>query len=224
MVARTSLRMLRAVALIALLALLAMLAVACGGDDDDSEDTGDDAATTAASTTSGGGNGADACPALPYNIVLKAARGATIGNDDQSFRVTSARAVSLAGGAGYTIYLANYDIPDGEVGGLTAPAPPEGKTLVTIFLTTFNAQGTPAIIKTGDDIAYTTEFNKLTFRVITQVGAQSFNANSAAQGSFKVTATGDHICGEINYSDSATSDLSAIQNQLKGTIGAEVKK
>lgn len=209
---------------VAAVALLGALTVACGGGGDDDEGNSGDATTAAGSTTETGGNAADACPALPYTVALKAARGATIGNDDQSFRVTSARAVSLAGGAGYTIYLANYDIPEGEVGGLTAPAPPEGKTLVTIFLTTFNAQGTPAIIKTGDDIAYTTEFNKLTFRVITQVGAQAFNSNTAAQGSFKVTATGDHICGEIDYIDSATSDLSAIQNHLKGTIGAAVKK
>lgn len=210
----------------ALIALVAALALACGGDDDDGSD--DDNGDTASATTSGSGNSsgdaAGACPALPYTIALKAARGATIGNDDQSFRVTSSRAVSLAGGAGYTIYLANYDIPDGEVGGLAAPVPPGGKTLITVFLTTFNAQGTPAIIKTGDDIAYTNEFNKLTFRVITQVGKESFNANSAAKGSFKVTSTGDRVCGEIDYIDSATSDLSAVQNQVKGLIGADVKK
>lgn len=213
-------RILQAVSAIA---IFAVIGVACGGGGGDDDDAGD-ATTAAEPTRSSGGSGSAGCPSLPYSVVLKAARGATIGNDDQSFRVTSSRAVSLAGGAGYTIYLANYDIPAGEVGGLSAPVPPDGKTLITIFLTTFNAQGTPAIIKEGDNIAYETEFNKLTFRVITQVGAESFNSNTAAQGSFKVTATGDHICGEIDYSDSASGDLAAVQNQLKGTIGAEVKK
>lgn len=200
--------------------LPALIFAACGGGDDGE---GANGGTGGDPTTTTGGTGA-ACPATPYPVVLKAARGSTIGVDDQSFRVQSSRAVSLAGGTGYTIYLANFDLPEGEVGGLVAPTPPDGKTLITIFLTTFNAEGTPPVIAKGDEIPFTMAFNKLTFRVASMVGDQSFSSFITAKGSFKVTELGDQICGEIDYVDSGTHDIAQVQNQLKGSIAATIKK
>ncbi len=203
-----------------LIPVLLFASVACGGSsDNDPEPT---AAASAVSQSDGSTATAANCPAVPFAVHLRSARGANVGNDDQSFEVTSAKGVIMAGGAGYSLYLANFELDDAVVGGLTPPVAPEGRTLITIFLTTFNAQGVPATVKEGDVIPHTSESNKLTFRVVSQVGNQSYNSAAAAQGTFTVTATGDQICGEIDYSDSATADLTAVQNILKGTIAATI--
>jgi hypothetical protein len=195
---------------------------ACGGGDDSSS------APTAGNATKD--TVADASPApsqscatLPYTVSLRGAKGDTVGVDDESFKVVSAKAVSLAGGAAYTLYMADYEIPDSAISAFTAPTPPAGRTLVTLSITTFNAKGDPSIVKAGDVIPYTPDFNVLTFRVLIQKDKDTFNSSASAMGTLTVKNVGDSICADVEYSDSA-SEGGAVQNRLKGSIGAAVVK
>lgn len=144
--------------------------------------------------------------------------------ENDVFEVVSARAVSLGGGAAYTIYLGDYEIPDDQISAFSAPQPGEGQTLVTIFITVFNGPENPPAIKAGEEIAFTPDFGVLTFRVVTQKGSETYSSYSAARGTVTLSDVGDSVCGEIVSEDSTKSDLSSIQNRLEGAFGAVVVK
>jgi len=199
---------------------LCLAVAACGGDDSGDEPSGgtDETPTTAVSS------GGESCRPTPYLISLRAAKGNTVAIDDVQFEVVSAKAVSLAGGAAYTIYLADYEIPDDQISSFSAPKPGADQTLVTVFITVFNGPANPPAIKAGEEIAFTPDFGVLTFRVVTQKGSETYSAYSTARGKVTLSDVGDSVCGEITYEDSATSGFSSIQNRLEGAFGAVVVK
>jgi hypothetical protein len=200
---------------------LSLLVAACGGDDDDTEPTteaGDPTATTAASNGSDGG---DSCRPTPYLMSVRAADGDTLGFENAQFEVVSAKAVSLAGGAGYTIYLADYEIPDEEIGAFSAPEPADGQTLVTLFITTFNGGPDAEIVEAGTEIEFSPEFGVLTYRVVIQQGAEKYDSFAEARGTLTVTDVGESICGDVLYEDTMT-DFGSVQNSLEGPFGAVV--
>jgi hypothetical protein len=210
----------KSAALAAFLSLSLALA-ACGGGDSDDEPSGTtDETPTPAAVSSGG----ESCRPTPYLISLRAAKGDTVAIDDVQFEVVSAKAVSLAGGAAYTIYLADYEIPDDQISSFSAPKPGADQTLVTVFITVFNGPANPPAIKAGEEIAFTPDFGVLTFRVVTQKGSETYSAYSTARGKVTLSDVGDSVCGEITYEDSATSGFSSIQNRLEGAFGAVVVK
>ncbi|HQW50730.1 MAG TPA: hypothetical protein PL082_01630 [Tepidiformaceae bacterium] len=210
---------LKSAALAAFLSL-SLAVAACGGDDSGDEPSGgtDETPTTAVSS------GGELCRPTPYLISLRAAKGNTVAIDDVQFEVVSAKAVSLAGGAAYTIYLADYEIPDDQISSFSAPKPGADQTLVTVFITVFNGPANPPAIKAGEEIAFTPDFGVLTFRVVTQKGSETYSAYSTARGKVTLSDVGDSVCGEITYEDSATSGFSSIQNRLEGAFGAVVVK
>jgi len=209
----------KSAALAAFLSLSLALA-ACGGGDSDEEPSGATEETPTAAVASGG----KSCRPAPYLISLRAAKGDTAAVDDVQFEVVSAKAVSLAGGAAYTIYLADYEIPDDQISSFSAPKPGADQTLVTVFITVFNGPANPPAIKAGEEIAFTPDFGVLTFRVVTQKGSETYSAYSTARGKVTLSDVGDSVCGEITYEDSATSGFSSIQNRLEGAFGAVVVK
>ena len=217
-----NLRILASPVLLGSVLTLSLLLAACGGgDDDDNEPTtasGDPTATTAVSS---GGDGGDSCRPTPYLMAVRAADGDTLGFEDAQFEVVSAKAVSLAGGAAYTIYLADYEIPDEQISAFSAPQPTDGQTLVTLFITTFNAGPDPEIVEAGMEIEFSPEFGVLTYRAVIQQGAEKYDSYAEARGSLSVTEVGDSICGDLTYEDTMT-DFSSIQNRLEGPFGAVV--
>lgn len=162
------------------------------------------------------------CADTPYAVQLRAASGDATGIELDSFEVVSAKAVRLADGAAYTIYLADFPISDDDISAFSQPEVPDDGAMVTLFLTTFNAPADPQIITAGTTIDYTPDFGVLTFRVVAQVGTEQFGSLHTAQGTVTVDEAGDYICGTVEYTDSASEDLSDVQNRLKGQFSAEV--
>ena len=204
------------------LALSLLMAACGGGDDDDTEPTseaGNPTATTAASN--GGDGGGESCRPTPYLMSVRAADGDTLGFENAQFEVVSAKAVSLAGGAGYTIYLADYEIPDDQISAFSSPEPTDGQTLVTLFITTFNGGPDAEIVEAGTEIEFSPEFGVLTYRIIIQQGAEKYDSFAEARGSLTVTDVGESICGDILYEDTMR-DFGSIQNRLEGPFGAVV--
>ena len=200
---------------------LSLAMAACGGDDDDADPTAEGGDPTATTAASNGGNGGDSCRPTPYLMAVRAADGDTLGFENEQFEVVSAKAVSLAGGAGYTIYLADYEIPDEQISAFSAPEPADGQTLITLFITTFNAGPEPEIVEAGTEIEFSPEFGVLTYRVVIQQGAEKYDSFVEARGNLSVTDVGESICGEVLYEDTM-GDFSSIQNRLEGPFGAVV--
>jgi hypothetical protein len=198
---------------------LALAVAACGGGDDDSSNGagGDPAPTSAASDVTG----ADSCRPTPYLTSVRAANGSEVAFEESQFEVVSAKAVSLAGGAAYTIYMADFEIPDSSIGIVSAPQPGEGETLVTLFITTFNGPANPPPIEAGTEIEFSPDFGVLTYRVTIQRGSETFSSFAQARGSLTVTDVGDSVCGTVLYEDTM-GDFGQIQNRLEGPFGAVV--
>ncbi len=201
----------RRTAIVALLAITGL--VACGGDDDSSGDAADAAAAEgdapaddAVATTA-----ADVAPEL-CGTTDATFENATTG---ASFAPTSAAAVSLEGGAAYTVYLGDFDIDVDALSFISTPEPGVGEHMVTVAITTFNAEGTPEIPAVGRTIEYQDEFGELTFIVTANEGAEYFGNNSGAGGTVSITAVGDSLCFDIEYSDAEKS--------FNGTVAAPVK-
>jgi hypothetical protein len=155
------------------------------------------------------------------SVSLRAASGGNVAFENEQFEVVSAKAVSLAGGAAYTIYMADYEIQDSDIGLFSAPQPGEGQTLVTLFITIFNAGPNPPPIEPGTEIAFTPDFGVLTYRVTIQRGQEKFDSYAQARGSLTVTDVGESVCGTVTYEDTIT-DFDEIQNRLDGPFGAVV--
>lgn len=200
---------------------LSLLVAGCGGGDDDSEPMDADGEPTATTAATNGDDFGESCRPTPYLISVRAADGDTLGLENEQFEVVSAKAVSLGGGAGYTIYLADYEIPDEQISPFSAPEPAGGQTLITLFITTFNAGPDAEIVEAGTEIAFSPEFGVLTYRIIIQQGAEKYDSFAQARGNLTVTDVGESICGEVLYEDTMT-DFGSIQNRLEGPFGAVV--
>lgn len=201
---------------------LSLAIAACGGgDDDDADPTAESGEPTATTAASNGGDGGESCRPTPYLMSIRAADGDTLGFENEQFEVVSAKAVSLAGGAGYTIYLADYEIPDEQISAFAAPEPIDGQTLITLFITTFNGGPDAEIVEAGTEIEFSPEFGVLTYRIIIQQGAEKYDSFAEARGNLTVTDVGDSICGDVTYEDTMT-DFGNIQNRLEGPFGAVV--
>lgn len=214
-------RVLWPVVLGSVLTFLLAVAACGGGDDDDTEPTAEAGGPTPTTAASNGGDGADSCRPTPYLMAVRAADGDTLGLENEQFEVVSAKAVSLSGGAGYTIYLADYEIPDEEISAFSSPEPADGQTLITLFITTFNAGPDPEIVEAGTEIEFSPEFGVLTYRIIIQQGDEKYDSFAEARGKLTVTDVGDSICGDVTYEDTMT-DFGSIQNRLEGAFGAVV--
>ncbi len=201
--------------------VLALAAAACGGDDDDAVPTSTGGAPTATTAAANGGGGAESCRPTPYLIALRGANGDEVGIDNEQFEVVSGKAVSLSGGAAYTIYLADYEVDDADIGAFSAPQPGEGETLVTLFITIFNGPANPPAIEAGTEIPFTPDFGVLTYRVTIQQGTETFSSYSQARGTLTVSDVGESVCGTVTYEDTQ-DEFDTIQNRLEGVFGAVV--
>ncbi len=187
---------------LALLATATLLLGACSDDGgDDAGGAADDAATTTAPASDGGGTcaGTD----LTYS-----------GPGTEAFDPTSTLAVEVMEDAAYTVYIGDEEIDPDSIGIVSSPEPSADGTLITLAVTTFNAEGEPPTIELGEPIAYTDEFGGLTFRITSQAGETVNGSNMNASGDLTVTSLGDTFCAEIEYTDDEKS--------LSGTIEAPI--
>ena len=71
------------------------------------------------------------------------------------------------------------------------------QTLVTLFITTFNAGPDPEIVEAGMQIEFSPEFGVLTYRAVIQQGAEKYDSYAEARGTLSVTEVGESICGDL---------------------------
>jgi hypothetical protein len=197
--------------LIGLTMALALLGAAFSSDDsgsDSASDTTSSADGGAQSTDDdddgGGGGDSGDCPSDPFTgtISQDADDEGNAGADLTDGDVVLAEAFALSAGSSYTVYLADYDLGDQEIGGDTIEAA-AGQVVVTL-----NPSGTD-----GGDLEVGTAYD-MTFTIFDSGRGASGNASNA-EGSITVLGVSDsHFCFDIDYSDDAAS--------VKGTVSAEV--
>lgn len=178
--------------------LILLAAAGCGGSDDTAE-PGDTASTTTTEAS-----GADCTTDLAF----------TNRTTGESVEVTSTAAVSLQDGAAYTAYAADFEVESDDVSMVSAPEAPPGNHLITLAITVFNPDGTPAPVEAGTQIDYTDEFGVLTFVVLHSTSEETYGNNTGAGGSVLVREVGDRFCAEIEYADD--------EKELRGTLAADV--
>lgn len=234
---------------LALTAALLLAVAACGDDDTDVADeaaTGNDttdADTTDASTTdsadaetgtgddAGAGDADDgpdpACPAAPFEFELQLAD--AFGDAPEvplgPFTFTDAVAVQVdeAGGA-FTVYLADHDLDPADFRGFYEPAVGADQTLLTVFVTAFNATEPLEPLAAGDVVEGTGEFGVLTFNLIGQRGEDTY-ATGTSNGTLEILAVDDrYLCATIDFFDLVDqADPSSEQQKIvRGSFAAEV--
>lgn len=192
----------RSIALASGVLLATSVLAACGGDGGDG---GDDSPSSGAAAEASGAAGRDCATSLEV----------TWPDSTESVLDTSAQAAELGDGTAYTIYVGDYEIPDEGIGTDTI-LPPEGSELAIVFLTAFNATTPQEEITAGTTVAYTDEYDVLTFSSILYRG-ETFAAQSSldASGELTVVAVDDEsICVDVDYRDAEKS--------VVGRIGAPV--
>ena len=176
------------------LALAGTLALSACDDDNAPEPQQEEASTPTDGDTAGTPT-AD-CPAT--SVAATTPGGATL-------TLEHAAAVSLEGGAAYTVYLSDFAIDAASLSMFSTPSVPETGTLFTVSVTIFNAQGELPVLEAGQVVEADRPFGELTFIVTTNEGA-TFDGNSAGQqGTVTLTAVGDPVCGTVEYSDNVRS-------------------
>lgn len=194
-------------------AFLAVALIACGDDDGGGDEGG--AATEDAPTDvedADGGDGAPAAPAacptaLPYDVELR-----LDGHGErETMRVVDAVALRRSDGRAWTVYLADFDMPDDTSWSFTVPEVPAGSTLVATGLDVFNATDVESlpVIEVG-----------ATGGLFRDVGdgetATYLNVTSDASGTSSVDQTGST---ELLHLD---DDLICFDTEITGASGLEL--
>lgn len=212
------------------LALAAILVMAaCGGDSDGDESGGDEGA--AGTTTTVGESTDPACEGPPFTVDLRAANAFSDLEpfEDAQFEIIDTAAVKVTDAA-YTMYFADYEIDREVIGTFETLHPGEGQTLITMFITVFNAEEEPPPIEVGEVIAAESEFGEHRFGLIVERGADMYNTSAGAEGEVEVLGLSDEeICVSIDYADYEENIVvngerqdSPVQKRLIGTVSAEV--
>lgn len=130
-----------------------------------------------------------------------------------STSLTDAVAISVAEGAGYTVYASDFT-PEEEVTFFYDPEVPAEGNLAFISLTVFNAEGEVPPIEEGQVIPAGTASGEHVLVVVHSTADDEYGLSSGANGQASVTRVGDLFCAEIEYEDE--------QKSLRGTVGAQV--
>lgn len=190
-----------------ILGALAVMALSTGAACSSKGSTSSTKSDTGGNTTVAGGK-AGACAGTDATI--------TITETGETAKLTQAGGVSLSEGAAYTVYVSDSKIDSSKISMSDTPKPVDGHHMATVFITVFNAKGTPPPIAKGTKIPFTPDFGVLTFRVMDDMGTKSYNSAADAKGDVTVTETGKTVCFTIDYSDD--------EKTLTGTVEAPVKK
>ena len=134
--------------------------------------------------------------------------------DGASLAPTNALAARLLEGQAYTIYLTDRPISADEVSFVSGPTAEVGEVIVTMAITTFNADGPVDPVVAGESIEYTPDFGVRTFVVTADVGGTLLGDSTDGQGTLMVSQVDGRLCGEVTYSDG--------QKSLTAVIDAEI--
>lgn len=130
-----------------------------------------------------------------------------------SATLTEAVAISVADGAGYTVFASDFAFEE-EASMFFDPEVPEGGNLAWISLTVFNAEGEVPPIEEGQVIPAGTQSGEHVLVVVHTAADAEYGQNAGVTGQATVTAVGDRLCAEVEYEDD--------QKALTGTIGVDV--
>ncbi len=213
------------------LCVLAVALAGCGGDDDTStetaeSDTGDSTASSDSDTTES--TVPDGCPAEPFTAEIQ------LDNEfagEPSVPLTTMEIVDTfaiqidEAGSAFTIYLADYELDRAAFDDpFYTPEPGDGQTLVTVFVTAFNAEEALAPLAAGDVVTGSSEFDTRVLNVIAQQGAALYNSGNP-DGQIEILAVDDsYLCAAIDYFDlvDPNDPASAQQKIVRGSFTAEV--
>jgi len=130
-----------------------------------------------------------------------------------SATLTEAVAISVADGAGYTVFASDFPFGE-EVSAFFDPDVPDGGNLAWISLAVFNAEGDVLPIEEGQVIPAGTQSGEHVLVVVHAAADAEYGQNAGVTGQATVTGVGDRLCAEIEYEDD--------QKSLTGTIGVDV--
>lgn len=193
---------------VVLLTVVAVFVAACGGDDGDSgsgSGSGDVPTTTVSDEAVAL---PAACPdALPFDVEIR------LDGDGARETMTVVDAIALRRfeGRAWTVYLADFDLPDDTSWSFAVPEVPAGKTLVATGLDAFNAPDADAlpILDVGS-----------TGGLFSEVGdgatATFFNVTAERAGSTSVDQTGST---ELLHLD---DDVVCLAVDITGESGLEL--
>ncbi len=219
---RTVIDMTRRTTYTSLIAAATLLLAACGGSDGDEtsdtssgdSDTSSDAAETPDEAADDNGDAADDADTANDGGDAGAAGGSDCEPTSGSFEsvdgavstsIGGAAAVSLEGGAAYTVYLAAQDLSPDDIGSFSGPDATADAPVIALPITIFNAEGELQPIEAGVSIPYTPDFGVLTFRVTADLGDEFLGNNVDAEGTVTITNVDGNLCGTVDYSDGEKS-------------------
>lgn len=126
--------------------------------------------------------------------------------------LTSGGAVSLGGGAAYTLYAADFPIDtSGATVAYEPQGPPEGHVAM-LAATVLNANGHTEPIAAGTAVAAGVTPGELVLVTRYDAGQESFNNNSGATGQITFDEVGESVCVTVDYADE--------EKQMTGTIAS----
>lgn len=226
------------------------MGAACGGDDadvatdsvdqtgsvdqtDDVDQTDESADSTStedlSTTTVATASTPDpACPTAPFPFEVQLANEFAGEPTVPLGPITFVDAIALqlddSGGA-FTIYLADHDLdPDDFEGYFDEPTPGPDQTIVTAYITSFNATAPLPALEAGDVVEGTAALDTLTFNVIAQRGDAMYNSGNP-RGTIEITAIDDsYLCATIDYADLVDQNDpdSAEQKVVRGSFTAPI--
>ena len=177
---------------------LALLGAACSGDDSDSDSAADDTGTQSTADDIGD------CPSEPFTgeivreVAVDGHEAVSLTGDD----IVLAEAVVRSPNIAYTIYLADYDLGDQEVGSGTIEAD-AGQVVVSLFVENDES------LEAGE--SYEVGFNP----IIDSGGGASADFDEPTNTVTIIAVTDSQICLDADFSD-ASGQL------IRGTISAEI--
>ena len=130
-----------------------------------------------------------------------------------STTLTEAVAISVANGAGYTVYAADYAFEE-EVTYFFDPDVPTEGNLAFVSVTVFNAEGAVPPLEEGQVVAAGAEAGEHALVFIHSTAESEYGQSANPSGQATITQVGDRFCAEIDYRDD--------QKSLTGTVGAEI--
>jgi len=135
--------------------------------------------------------------------------------DGSAVELTESGAATFGDGVTYATFAADFT-PDPDTNLLLEyPTVPDDGTIAYISTAVYNQETDYPALAAGDRIAWTRDFDVLTFAVIVQSGTDQFTMSTDGAGTLTVTeVSDDSICFDLDYTDA--------EKAVTGTVSADV--
>ncbi len=128
--------------------------------------------------------------------------------------LNEAGAVSLAGGAAYTMYAADFPLDTSSASLAFKPDVPPGGHLATLAVTVFQPTHAPAPVEAGTMVPAGTQLDELVFVASYATDSERYGDNTDMAGSLTMREVGTSVCAQVDYADAEKS--------VTGTLAAPV--